>query len=82
MACEDFHDLVLARELEFLQPLLLDLLLRRQVQLALQGSQLPFEVGVLVVVAPQLRLAFEQGDDQLLVLDLHSHTSAIEGPRR
>src|SRR5262245_9268656 len=69
---EDLHHLVLARELELLEPLLLHLFLRSEVELLLQGPELPFEVDVLLVVAPQLRLALEQGGNQLLVLSLHT----------
>ena len=35
-------------------------------------SVLPFEVDVLLVVAPQFRLSLKQGLDQLLVLLLHT----------
>src|SRR4029450_10334016 len=74
---EDLHHLVLARELELLEPLLLHLLLRGEVELLLQGPGLPLEVHVLLVVAPQLRLALEQGGDQLLVLSLHTEPSTV-----
>src|SRR5207245_1625301 len=65
------HDLVLARELELLQPLLLDLLLRGEVQLLLVGGEAPFEIDMLLVVAFELGLALQQRLDQLLVLLLH-----------
>src|SRR4030095_4397320 len=47
------------------------------IELLLQGPELPLEVHVLLVVAPQLRLALEQGGDQLLVLSLHAKPSAV-----
>src|SRR5207245_2133466 len=72
VAGQDLHDLVLAGELELLEPLLLHLLLGRQVELLLEGSEPPLEVGVLLVVAPELRLSLEQGPDQLLVLFFHA----------
>src|SRR4029450_13728554 len=75
MPREDLHHLVLARELELLEPLLLHLFLRGEVELLLRGPELPFEVDVLLVVVPQLRLALEQGGDQLLVLSLHTEPS-------
>src|SRR5262245_42246585 len=76
MAGEDLHDLVLPRELELLEALLLHLLLRGEVELLLQRLELPLEVVVLVVVVPELRLTLEQGGDQLLVLSLPTKTSA------
>ena len=69
--------LSLPGELELLQPLLLELLLRGEIVLLLQGAELPLEVEVLLVVAPQLRLALEQGGDQLLVLFLHAQPSTV-----
>src|SRR5207253_9600417 len=72
VAGQDLHDLVLAGELELLEPLLLHLFLGRQVELLLEGSEPPLEVGVLLVVAPELRLSLEQGPDQLLVLFFHA----------
>src|SRR5262249_26769325 len=44
VASEDFHDLVLAGELELLQPLLLHLFVGRQVELLLENVQLALEV--------------------------------------
>src|SRR5947207_950529 len=72
VARQDLHDLVLAGELELLEPLLLHRFLGRQVELLLEGSEPPLEVGVLLVVAPELRLSLEQGPDQLLVLFFHA----------
>src|SRR5262249_12188614 len=69
---EDLHDLVLARELQLLETLLLHLFLGGEVVLLLKRLELLLEVVVLVVVVPQLRLTLEQGGDQLLVLSLHS----------
>jgi hypothetical protein len=73
VAREDLHDLVLPRELELLEALFLQLLLRRQVELLLVGAQPALEVGVLLVVVAQLRLALKQGLDELLVLFLHAY---------
>src|SRR5438445_1050111 len=69
VAGQDLHDLVLARELELLQPLLLHLLLRGEVQLLLIDGEAPFQIDVLLVVPPELglALALQQGLDQLLV---------------
>src|SRR5204862_3367918 len=72
VAGQDLHDLVLAGELELLEPLLLHRFLGRQVELLLEGSEPPLEVGVLLVVAPELRLSLEQGPDQRLVLFFHA----------
>src|SRR5262249_34958540 len=80
MAGEYLHDLVLARELELLEALLLHLLLGGEVELLLERLELSLEVVVLVVVVPQLRLTLEQGGDQLLVLSLHTKPPA--GRRR
>src|SRR5262249_53026742 len=77
VAREDLHDLVLPRELELLQPFLLDLFFRGEIVLLLQGAELPLQVVVLLVVAAQLRLALEQGGDQFLVLRFHTRPSAV-----
>src|SRR5436309_5784133 len=71
VAGQDLHDLVLARELELLQPLLLHLLLRGEVQLLLVDGEAAFQIDVLLVVPPEVGLALQQGLDQLLVLLLH-----------
>ena len=73
---EDLHDLVLARELELLEALLLELFLGRQVELLLEDLQALFEVDVLLVVALELGLALKQGPDELLVLFLHRSSPA------
>src|SRR5262245_42848415 len=81
VASEDFHDLVLAGELELLQPLLLHLFVGRQVELLLEEVQLALEVDVLLVVPPELRLSLEQGSDQRLVLFFHTASQLSEkGP--
>ena len=77
VAGQDLHDLVLARELQLLEALLLHLLLGGEVVLLLKALELLLEVVVLLVVVPQLRLALEQGGNQLLVLSLQTKPSTV-----
>src|SRR3990172_1414565 len=69
---QDLHDAVFPRQLELLEALLVQLLLRVQVGTLLKRAQLALEVDVLLVVAAQLGLTFQQGDDQFLVFFLHT----------
>src|SRR5205823_6684306 len=79
VAGQYLHDLVLARELELLQPLLLDLLLRGEMHLLLVHGEAAFEIDMLVVVLFELGLTLEQRLDQLLVLLLHRVKNLIAG---
>src|SRR5437879_13023956 len=60
VAVEDLHDLVLARELELLEALLLDLLLGGEVHLLLVGGEALLEIEVPLVVLAQVGLAVEE----------------------
>src|SRR5262252_3775127 len=68
MAGEDLHDAILSGQLELLESLALDFLVRTQVHLVLITLELAFQVDVLVVVAPQVWLPFEQRLDEIDVL--------------
>src|SRR5678815_435154 len=60
VAGQDLHHAVLAGQFELLEALLVQLLLRTQVRTLLKRAELPLEVDVLLVVAPQLRLTVQQ----------------------
>src|SRR6266576_1337728 len=77
VAAEDLHDLVLARELELLEALLLDLLLGGVVHLLLVGGEALLEIEVLLVVLAKLGLAIQERLDELLVLLLHRGKNLI-----
>ena len=73
---QDLHHLVLPGELELLEALLLELLLGGQVVLLLVAVELPLQVRVFLVVAPELGLSLQQGLDQFLILLFHRMTPA------
>ena len=56
VAPEDLHDAIFAGKLGLLDPLALDLFLRRQIVLVVEGSELLFELEVLLVELPELQI--------------------------
>src|SRR5262249_44153362 len=78
MPREDLHDLVLAGELQLLETLLFDFFVGGEIVLLLIGAELLLEAHVLLVVAPQLGIPFEQSLYELLVFGLHRHPHAEE----
>ena len=72
MLVEDLHDAVLACQLELLNPLLLEILLRSQEVLMLQRRKLLFQVQMFLVITAQLRIPIDQRTDQLFFVFFHA----------